>query len=192
MGLVGDAKLGLRALADVLRARGYRPSGSRTREIKVLMDSWWADNEAAANSDATPIHPARLMREVRDVMDPETILVPDASTAYIWAASHTLSGAGTTFIAPRGTGAIGTGLPLAIGAKLAAPDRKVICFEGDGGLLCGILPELETAARYNVAVVVVVFNNGTLQLERDHIKKYPNVGEFDLLPTSTSRTLPEN
>jgi acetolactate synthase-1/2/3 large subunit len=182
VGVIADAKLGLRALAAALRERDYRPKADPAVQIRALMDAWWRDNEAAASSDATPIHPARLMREVREVMDDETILVPDASTAYIWAASHTLSGAGTTFIAPRGTGAIGTGLPLAIGAKLAAPERKVICFEGDGGLLCGILPELETAARYNVGVVVVVFNNGTLQLERDHIKKYPNVGEFDLLP----------
>jgi acetolactate synthase-1/2/3 large subunit len=73
-------------------------------------------------------------------------------------------------------------LPLAIGAQLAAPDKRVICFEGDGGLLTGILPELETAARYKVPVIVIVFNNGTLQLERNHIKQYPNVGEFDLSP----------
>jgi acetolactate synthase I/II/III large subunit len=181
-GVVADAKLGLKALADALRGRGYAPQASRANEIRELMESWWRDNDAPAHSDATPIHPARLMHEVRQVMDRETILVADASTAYIWAASHTLVDAGPTFIAPRGTGAIGTGLPLAIGAKLAAPDKKVICFEGDGGLLCGILPELETAARYGVGVVVVVFNNGTLQLERDHIKNYPNAGEFDLLP----------
>ncbi|MFI5266569.1 MAG: thiamine pyrophosphate-binding protein [Chloroflexota bacterium] len=182
VGIVADAKAGLQALTEALSVGDFRPPEPRTEEIRKLLDAWWHDNEAAAQSDASPIHPARLMREVREVLSSNTILVSDASTPYIWATSHTFVEAGPTFIAPRGTGAIGTGLPLAVGAQLAAPDKRVICFEGDGGLLTGILPELETAARYKVPVIVIVFNNGTLQLERNHIKHYPNVGEFDLLP----------
>jgi len=181
-GVVADAKLGLADLADALEASGFRRPESRAPEIAVLLDQWRRDNEAAAASDASPIHPARLMREVRDLIDGDTVLVSDASTPYIWGTSHTFVEAGPTFIAPRGTGAIGTGLPLAIGAKLGAPDKKVICLEGDGGLLTGILPELETAARYQIPVVTIVFNNGTLHLQRDHIKQWPNVGEFNLSP----------
>jgi acetolactate synthase I/II/III large subunit len=182
VGILADAKLGLADLADAMEAGGFQPPESRAGEIAALLAAWTRDNQLAADSDATPIKPARLMREVRDLIDRDTILVSDASTPYIWATSHTFVEAGPTFIAPRGTGAIGTGLPLAIGAKLGAPDKKIICLEGDGGLLTGILPELETAARYSIPVVTVVFNNGTLQLERDHIKQYPNVGEFDLSP----------
>ena len=181
-GIVADAKAGLAALTRALKAGSFQPPEPRTEQIKKLLDEWWRDNEGPAASNVSPIHPGRLMHEVRQVMDGDTILVSDASTPYIWATSHTFVEAGPTFIAPRGTGAIGTGLPLAIGAKLGAPDKKVICFEGDGGLLTGILPELETAARYGIAVTVVVFNNGTLQLERDHIKQYPNVDEFNLSP----------
>ena len=181
-GIVADAKAGLQALTDGLRDSGFRPPASRAEELRTLLDTWWRDNEAPARSDASPIHPARLMHEVREVLGPNTILVSDASTPYVWATSHTFVEAGPTFIAPRGTGAIGTGLPLAIGAQLAAPDKRVICFEGDGGLLTGILPELETAARYQVPVIVVVFNNGTLQLERKHIAQYANAAEFDLSP----------
>jgi acetolactate synthase-1/2/3 large subunit len=55
---------------------------------------------------------------------------------------------------------------MALGAKLAAPDKDVICFEGDGGIMCGILGELETAARYGIGVTTVVFNNSTLGHER--------------------------
>lgn len=182
VGIIADAKAGLSALTAALQASGFRPPESRTHQIKAMLDDWWRDNQPPADSNATPIHPARLMREVREVMDGDTILVADASTAYVWATSHTFVDAGPTFIAPRGTGAIGTGLPLAIGAKLGAPDKKVICFEGDGGLLTGILPELETAARYGIAVVTIVFNNGTLQLERGHIQQYANADEFDLSP----------
>ena len=55
---------------------------------------------------------------------------------------------------------------MAMGAKLAAPEKDVICLEGDGGLMCGILSELETAAHYGIGVTTIVFNNGTLGHER--------------------------
>jgi acetolactate synthase-1/2/3 large subunit len=90
--------------------------------------------------------------------------------------------AGPTFITPRGTGAIGTGLPMAIGAKLAAPDKQVICLEGDGGLMCGILTELEVAAKHHIPIVVVVFNNGTYLLEKKHMDEHPLEVEMDFLP----------
>jgi len=134
------------------------------------------------NSKAIPIHPARLMREVGDLLDRDTLLVSDASNPFRWATSHAFVEAGPTFITPRGTGAIGTGLPVAIGAKLAAPDKRVICFEGDGGIMCGILAELEMAARYNIAIVVVVFNNGAYLLEKQHLKDYDLSKEMNFLP----------
>ena len=48
------------------------------------------------------------------------------------------------------------GLPMAIGAKLAAPNKKVVCFEGDGGLMCGILSEMEVGARYGLSMPISV------------------------------------
>jgi acetolactate synthase-1/2/3 large subunit len=87
----------------------------------------------------------------------------------MWASSHFLVPAGPTFISPRGTGAIGTGLPMALGAKLAAPDKDVICLEGDGGITCGPLAELETAARCRIGVTTIVFNNARLGHERHNM-----------------------
>ena len=71
---------------------------------------------------------------------------------------------------------------MAIGAKLAAPDKNVICLEGDGGLMCGIIAELEMAARYNIAIVVVVFNNGNFLLEKHNMMESPLKDEMDFLP----------
>ena len=163
--IVSDAKLGLEALSESLRARtaaGPASRQARVDEIRQLMDQWHADIRSITESDAVPIHAARVVHEVERFVDKNTILVSDGSNSFVFGTNNILVDAGTTFISPRGTGAIGTGLPMAIGAKLAAPDKRVICFEGDGGLLCGILSELETAARYNVALTVVVFNNGGL------------------------------
>ena len=182
VGIVADAKAALGSLKDGLKSSGFQPKESRAGEIKQLLGRWEQDNATTSNSDKVPIHPARLMREVREFMGPDSILVSDGSSPFMWATSHTFVEAGPTFITPRGTGAIGTGLPMAIGAKLGAPNKNVICFEGDGGLMCGIISELEMAARYDIGIVVVVFNNGCFLLEQNHIKDSPLKEEMSFLP----------
>jgi acetolactate synthase-1/2/3 large subunit len=181
LGVVADAKLALQALTAALRESGFKPRASREGEIANLLDAWERDNEEMATSKALPIQPGRLIREIRPFVDANTILVSDGSSPFMWASSHLKVEAGATFISPRGTGAIGTGLPMALGAKLAAPDKKVICFEGDGGLMCGILSELEVGARYNLGMPVVVFNNGSLLHEKNRMKG-PLREEMDFLP----------
>lgn len=182
VGIVGDAKLSLKALADALRDASFEPARSRVSEIAELRSAWEADNAPSMNTATAPVHPARLLRDVQSFLGPDTTLVSDGSNPFTWATSHTFVDAGTTFITPRGTGAIGTGLSMAIGAKLAAPERKVICFEGDGGLLCGNLPELEVAARGKIPFVTVVFNNGSFLLEKDRMQDSAIVAENNFLP----------
>jgi acetolactate synthase-1/2/3 large subunit len=178
VGILADAKLALRALTDALA--GFRPRGARPAQLKAMLDQWAEDNSVFAQSDQVPIHPARLVHEVSKHVGPNTLVVSDGSSPFMWASSHLLVSGGPTFISPRGTGAIGTGFPMAMGAKLARPDMDVICFEGDGGLMCGILSELETAAHYRIGVTTVVFNNGTLGHERYNMR---NGREFmDFLP----------
>ena len=181
LGIVADAKLALRALTAALRETNYRPRAPRGEDIAGLLEAWERDNAEIENSNQIPIHPARLVHEIRPFVDANTILVSDASSPFMWASSHLKVDAGHTFISPRGTGAIGTGFPIAMGAKLAAPDKRVICFEGDGGLMCGILAELETGARYNVGIPVVVFNNGSLLHEKNRMRG-PLREEMDFLP----------
>jgi acetolactate synthase-1/2/3 large subunit len=181
VGIVADAKLALAALADAFRAEGRRPRDARADEIQRLLADWERDNAAMENSPAIPIQPARLIHEIRPFVDANTVLVSDGSSPFMWASSHLKVDAGPTFLTPRGTGAIGTGLPMAIGAKLAAPEKHVICFEGDGGLMCGILAELEVAARYDLAMTVVVFNNGTYLQEKNRMHG-PLRDAMDFLP----------
>ncbi len=175
LGVIGDAKLSIKAISEALIGAAFEPSSNRTGEIESELKNWDADNSKTMNSDEVPIHPARIMREIQPFIDSGSILVSDASNPFMWATSHSFVDAGPNFITPRGTGAIGSGLSLAIGAKLAAPDHHVICFEGDGGLLCGNLPELELAARLNIPIVVVVFNNGSYLLEKERMQNSPVV-----------------
>jgi len=166
VGIVADAKLGIAALAAALRASEFTPRSSRNEEIRRLLDEWEEDNNVFAGSEQVPIHPARLVNEICKLSGPNTLLVSDGSSPFMWSSSHFTVDAGPTFLSPRGTGAIGTGLPMAIGAKLAAPDKDVICLEGDGGITCGPLAELETLARCKIGVTTIVFNNGLLGHER--------------------------
>ena len=185
VGVAADAKAGLRALVDALRADYFEPPPSadeRKEDIRQALEQWREAMAPLSSSTSSPVHPARLVAEVSEVLGPDTILVSDGSSPFVWATNNTFVEAGPTFISPRGTGAIGTGLPMAMGAQLAAPDKRVICFEGDGGLMCGILPELEVAARYKIPVTVVVFNNGSFFLEKSNMRQTPLCAEMDFLP----------
>ena len=108
-------------------------------------------------SEAQAIDPARLCAEVSRALPADGILVADTGYSGIWTGTLVeLNGAGQTFL--RAAGSLGWSFPAALGAKCAAPDRKVVCWSGDGALYYH-LPELETARRRGIAVALVVNNN---------------------------------
>ncbi len=166
VGIVADAKLGLAALYGVLKAMKDKETvkkAPRVEQIEKLRREWWERNLQAMNDDSTPIRSQRLYKEIREFVDENTIVVSDASQASAWAASHLESlSVGKTFVQPRGLGALGMALPLALGAQIAEPGKRVFCIAGDGGFMVGQTQELETALRYGLNVVVFVLNNQTL------------------------------
>jgi acetolactate synthase-1/2/3 large subunit len=102
------------------------------------------------------------MHELEAVLTPESMVVSDASYSPIWAANYlTAQRAGMRFLAGRGLAGLGWGLPAAIGAKVAHPDREVFCITGDGGF-AHVWAELETAKRLGIKVTVIVLNNQIL------------------------------
>ncbi|GAN46141.1 acetolactate synthase catalytic subunit [Methylobacterium radiotolerans] len=168
--LVGDAKLTLASLAEVLRQRDL--SGLKGRRA-ALADTIARAREAQAGDmarlvdmEATPIRPERIMAEIDAVTTPETVVVADASYASIWIANFlTARRAGQRFLTPRGIAGLGWGLPFALGAKVARPDAPVICVTGDGGF-GHVWSELETARRMRLPVIVVVLNNQILGYQK--------------------------
>jgi len=169
--LSGDARAGIEALTRAMTARDLsRRKETRAQFAELIghAHAHWRERLAATLRDShRPARPERLMAEIDRRLPADAVVVADASYASLWAGLFlTARRAGQRFISPRGLAGIGWGLPLAIGAAVAAPGRAVICIAGDGGF-AHAWSELETAVRLELPIVVVVLNNGVLGFQRD-------------------------
>ena len=159
VGLCGDARATLRRLIDAVETKvGEKGWLSHIRQMVV---EWRSEVQPLLNSDATPIRPERLCKEIGEILPPEGVVVSDTGHAAIWSSTMIdFTAPGQRYI--RCAGTLGWALPASIGVKCALPDKPVLCFTGDGGFYY-YLSELETAARMGINVVVVVNNNRSLQ-----------------------------
>jgi acetolactate synthase-1/2/3 large subunit len=151
-GLVADAREALSALV----AQG--PSPGPAREWSAAHRAYLDSSSIPAERRTSGIDPSRVVAALGEVLPEDAVLANDAGNfaAFVhryWRYNHP-----RTQLAPA-NGAMGYGVPAAVAAKLAAPERRVVAVAGDGGfLMTG--QELETAVRYGAAILVVVFRNG--------------------------------
>ena len=155
LGVMGDPKTTLAKLLVALD-KPTRDTAFADRAARIMAD--WRDSRASwLASNATPIWPDRLCDEITRALPHDGILVADTGYSGIWSSTLIeLNGAGQTYL--RAAGSLGWAFPAALGAKCAAPHRKVICWSGDGAIYYH-LTELETARRRGIAVVLVINNN---------------------------------
>jgi acetolactate synthase-1/2/3 large subunit len=158
IGVVGDARIALAGLAAALPANA---AGDQwLQRARALVGAWREAIEPLRQSNAVPIRPERLCRELDDILPKNAVLVADTGYASIWTATMvSLKHPTQTYL--RAAGSLGWGFPAALGAKCAVPDRPVICFTGDGGFWYH-LSELETARRHNICTVTIINNNSGL------------------------------
>ncbi len=160
--LQGDARSSLRRLIEVLE-----PIGARREWVgraQQLVRDWRTEVAPLANSNAMPMRPERLCKELTDCLPSDAVLVADTGHAGIWTGTMVdLKSPEQSYL--RAAGSLGWGFPAALGAKCAAPDRPVVGFTGDGGFWYHI-GELETAARYGINAVIVVNNNHSLNQDK--------------------------
>jgi acetolactate synthase I/II/III large subunit len=157
--LNGDARATLEALLVILKDEA-RPEWRREAAKAKKLGA--ADRAEIESSDAVPILPARVMRELAARIGPDDVVVSDASFSAGWIASHIPARtAGRGFLFARGQGGLGYAVPAAIGAAAARPESRVITVSGDGGFSYAI-GELATHALHGLRTVNIVLNNGTL------------------------------
>ena len=166
LGLLGDARVTLRRLIGALRPGA--PAEQWLSETRMAVEEYRAGVAEHRASDAVPVRPERVIQEMEAALPEDTLLVSDTGHSGIWTgAMMDLDRSGRTYV--RAAGSLGWGLPAAIGAKCAVPDRPVVCFTGDGGFWYHF-GELETAVRYGVATVTVVNNNSSMNQETKGIE----------------------
>ena len=163
----GDAKVSLQRLISVLEPVG--PRQDVLDEVAQIVGEWREEFRPLVESDASPMRPERMVKEIAEHLPAETMVVSDTGHSGIWTGvMMELKEPGHNYM--RCVGSLGWGLPGSIGAKLALPNRPVLCFTGDGGFWYHI-GELETALRHNVNLVVVVNDNRSLNQEKGPIDR---------------------
>ncbi|MCP5149260.1 MAG: thiamine pyrophosphate-binding protein [Chromatiales bacterium] len=157
-GVLGDPEDGLRGLLEQLIDRFHAAGGWRdwAQSVERRVAAWRAEMAPLLTSDEAPTRVERVCAEITRALPRDGILVADTGYSGIWTGTLIDLAPGQSYL--RAAGSLGWSFPAALGAKLAAPERAVICFCGDGGFYYH-LPELETARRWNIPVVVVVNNN---------------------------------
>jgi acetolactate synthase-1/2/3 large subunit len=163
VGLLGDARTVLRQMLEQAGSVKPAPRDAWLARTRALVDEWKQSFAALRASDAVPMRPERLCKEISDALPEDAIVVSDTGHSGIWTgALIEFTKKGQRLI--RCAGSLGWGLPGAIGVKCAQPDKTVVCFAGDGGVYYH-MAELETAARYGINIVLVVNNNSALNQE---------------------------
>jgi acetolactate synthase-1/2/3 large subunit len=160
VGIAGDAKATLRRLLSHLEeipAQSTR-AAARLAAVEKRKRDWAAELKGSQEDDGTPIHPARLLKEIAEVAPKNAVYVTDVGWNKNGAGQQLLANTPRSFITSGGMATMGFAPAAAIGAKLGAPDSTVICLVGDGGLM-SVVGALTTAVELNVPVVWVLFNN---------------------------------
>lgn len=122
-------------------------------------------------------HPINIIKYVGNKLSSDTIITTDVGKHQMWTAQVYPFKRPRTLLTSGGLGAMGLGLPAAIGAALANPDKKIICFTGDGSILMNI-QELATLADYNLNVKIIILNNKHLGLVKQLQEFFYNKNYF--------------
>jgi pyruvate dehydrogenase (quinone) len=162
--LVGDSALTLRALLPMLEHKSDR---SWRETIEQNVSRWWEVIDARAHEPAEPINPQLIFHELSKRLPDGAILTSDSGSAANWYARDVRLRAGMMGSLSGTLATMGAGVPYAIGAKFAHPDRPVIALVGDGAMQMNGLAELITIAKYrerwsDQRLIVVVLNNRDL------------------------------
>ncbi len=155
--LLGDVATVLGQLTDGWDGKAKDEWCRQAKETGVQMHAAW---EGMTSGEGTPVPPGRVVREVINEAGREAILISDGGDSHTWAiTSFPAYRPGSYLHTHDALGTIGVGVPYALGAKAAQPDRSVVLCIGDGSFGFGAL-ELETAARHNLPFTTVIMNNG--------------------------------
>jgi pyruvate dehydrogenase (quinone) len=157
-GLVGDTAKVLEALLPRL---GYRKDRSFLEKAQSGVRAWNDLMAERGTRQDKPMKPQVVAHELNKLLRGDAIIATDSGTITTWAARHLMVRGDMKFSCSGTLATMACGLPYAVAAAVAYPERQVICFIGDGGLTM-LMGELATCVKYNLNVKIVVIKNNTL------------------------------
>ena len=160
----GDARLTMEELLAALSAK-TPAKADRTTEV--------AEQKAQRSEDIIKVEPqGELLEAVRRAMPEDSILISGMTQMGYYSRAHYPVYEPRTFITSSYSGNLGYAYPTALGAKVAQPDKAVVCLSGDGGFMFNS-QEMSTAVAHNINVVVVVFNDNAYgNVKRDQVNQF--------------------
>jgi acetolactate synthase-1/2/3 large subunit len=158
--IVGDARATVAALIEQVT-----PAPARTERVRDRIAAAELPAELPFDSAPDRVDPRALTVAVSDAAPGDTIVTVDSGNNTGFPALFHRVDDDERMLVNGNFGSMGYALPAALGAKIAAPDRPVVCYTGDGGLL-QVLQDVETAVRYGLGVVIVVYNDASYGIIR--------------------------
>ena len=183
--LIGDARTVLRQLFDAV------PRVPDVDEWREQVQTWKDEYPMTYDTpDDEPLKPQYVVETFSDVTPEDTIVCTGVGQHQMWASQFWEYTEPRTWVSSHGLGTMGYGVPAAIGAKLAAPDQEVVCFDGDGSFLMTV-QGLSVAVREQLDITYVVLNNEAVGMVRQWqdgfyegrrmASEYPWIPQFDKL-----------
>ncbi len=158
--VLGDINKALQQIAQLAKPQTEHISDELRQTIIAELDDY-------AQDDCFPLKPQRILYDTRKALDDEDILISDVGAHKMWIARLYRCEAPNTCIISNGFASMGIGVPGAIAAKLANPERKVLTITGDGGFMMNS-QEIETALRYKIPIVIMIWNDHQYGLIKWH------------------------
>ncbi|MFP3911417.1 MAG: biosynthetic-type acetolactate synthase large subunit [Desulfobacteraceae bacterium] len=162
--VVGDCRVTLNRLNRLLQEAGLFWSPD-SRESWMAEIEAWKQTHQMRYEQADVIKPQYVVEKLHALTDGEAVVTTEVGQNQMWAAQYYHFNQPNCFITSGGLGCMGFGLPAAIGAQLARPDRVVVDIAGDGSIQMNI-QEMATAVQYDLPIKVIILNNQYLGMVR--------------------------
>lgn len=169
--IVGSVDIVLQQMLDLLADSKASNDSEKIKEWWEQIEQWRAKNCLAYKTSPTHIKPQQVIESLYKVTKGDAILTSDVGQHQMFAALYYPFKEPRQWINSGGLGTMGFGLPAAIGAKIAHPDRTVCCITGDGSIQMNI-QELSTCMQYNIPVIIVLLNNRSLGMVKQWQKMF--------------------